>query len=241
MHGFPTASPPPAPLRVWTSAALLALALAGPARPELPDPFAVHVVTLEHQSAAEAMALVHPRLSPEGTVEQRGDDGLVVRDRRSRLAVVRRLLEEFDQPARLLRLEMQVVEASTEEGPPPAGQELPEELARRLRELLRYQRFTVVGDASVLAREREEVSYRLGGSYGVAFRLGALLDQGLKLHGFQVTRLAGNPERRELLHTDLALTAGKPMVLGLAPSESSDRALMVVLEMSEASVPEEGD
>lgn len=219
---------------------MLALALAGPARADTADPFAVHVVKLEHQSAAEAMALVHPQLSPEGTVERQGEDGLVVRDRRSRVEAVRRLLAEFDHPARLLRLEIQVVEASTGNGAAPAGKALPEELARRLRELLRYERFTVVGDARVQAREREEVSYRLGGAYGIAFRLGAMLGQGLKLHGFQVTRLAGNPGRRELLHTDLALTAGKPMVLGLAPSEASERALMVVLEVSDA-VPAEGE
>ena len=227
-----TESPSSGRLRAWTGATVLAVALAGAARADLGGPFAVHVVTLEHQSAAEAVTLVHPQLSPEGTVEQRGEDGLVVRDRRSRIEAIRRLLAAFDHPARMLRLEIQVVEASTGSGPTPAGRPLPEELSRRLRELLRYERFTVLGDARLEVREREEVSYRVGGDYRIAFRLGAMLDGSLRLHGFQVTRIVDNPGQRQLLHTDLALTADRPMVLGLAPSESSDRALMVVLEVA---------
>jgi hypothetical protein len=190
-------------------------------------------VTLEHQSASEAMALVHPQLSPEGTVERRGEDGLVVRDRRPQIEAIRRLLDEFDHPARRLRLEIQVVEASAGAGATVAGPALPEELSRRLRELLRYERFTVLGAARIEAMEREEVTYRLGGDYRVSFRIGAMLQRSLKLHGFQVGRVA-DPEQRPLLHTDLALTTDKPMVLGLAPSESSDRALMIVLEIAAA-------
>lgn len=217
----------------WLGTMALMIAVAATARAEDDDPFAVHIVTLEHQSAAEAVALVHPQLSPEGTVELHGDDGLVVRDHRSRIEVIRRLLDEFDHPSRMLRLEIKIVEASTESPSGPRGDPLPAELAARLRELLRYRSFTVIGHARVQVREREEVSYRLGGDYRVAFRLGAMLHHGLKLLGFRVTRTAENPGDHQLLHTDLALTADRPMVLGLAPSESSDHALMVVLEVSD--------
>lgn len=215
---------------------MLIAAWGAAARAEPGDAFAVHIAELRYQSAVEAMGLVHAQLSPDGTVELRGDNGLVVRDHRSRVEAIRRLLDEFDRPSRTLRLEIQVVEASTGERATARGETLPEEFSQRLRELLRYESFVVLGSARVLVREREEVSYRVGDDYRVAFRLGALLHGNLKLFGFQVIRTAAGSAEHQLLHTDLALTSDKPMVLGLAPSESSDHALMVVLQVA---VPEE--
>ncbi|MEZ5333297.1 MAG: hypothetical protein R2991_14930 [Thermoanaerobaculia bacterium] len=221
-------------LRPRLGAIVLIVAWSTVAGAQTADPFAVHAAELEYQSAVEAMGLVHAQLSPDGVVELRGANGLVVRDHRSNIEAIRRLLDEFDHPSRLLDLELQVVQASTAEESATPGEALPDELSRRLRELLRYEHFTVLGHARVSVREREEVSYRLGHDYRVAFRLGAMLHHNLKLFGFQVIRLAENPGERQLLHTDLALTENKPMVLGLAPSESSDHALMVVLQVGTA-------
>ena len=39
----------------------------------------------------------------------------------------------------------------------------------------------------------------------------------------------GNPEPKELIHTNLNLWLSKPMILGLARTESSTEALMVIL------------
>ncbi|MGH9464326.1 MAG: hypothetical protein ACRD0X_01685, partial [Thermoanaerobaculia bacterium] len=142
----------------------------------------------------------------------------------------------FDHPLRRLGVTIQLVEAAVEpatgvSAAPAGGRGLSAEVVRRLRALLRFQRFTMLGEVDFEASEREAVSYRLGDRYRVAFRLGTLLGSGLKLHGFRVEREAEDAAERQLLASDLALIEGQALVLGLAPTEESTRALMIVLTL----------
>lgn len=193
----------------------------------------LHAFTLEHQPAAEAILLVVPLLSENGAVElQPGGNTLVLRDTPAIVERAVRLLEDFDHPAGGLRLEIQLVRAGLE-GETGPGERLPETLARRLRELLRYDSYRLLAGAALDVAEGEEVVYRLGEEYRLEFRMGALrTDRRIKLHGFRVIRRAEDPEDSQLIHTNLNLWLDKPMVLGLARAESSERALMVVLTCS---------
>ncbi len=218
---------------------LLAAALigTGPAAAQEGTPLAVQIVTLRHQSAAEAVDLVHPLLTAQGTVELRPEaNTLVVRDTPAATARIGDLLADFDHPLRRLGVAIQLVEASVEApnaapATPAGGSGLSAEVVRRLRGLLRFQRFTMLGEVDFEAFERESVSYRLGDRYRVGFRLGTLLAGGLKLHGFRVDREFGNPAERRLLASDLSLAEGQPLVLGLARTEESERALMIILAL----------
>ena len=99
----------------------------------------------------------------------------------------------------------------------------------RLRELLRFETFALVAEAGLEMREGERVAYQFGGDYRVEFELGVLTsNRQLRLGDFIVGRGSAD-EARQLIHTNLNLTLERPMVLGLAQTESSARALMVVL------------
>lgn len=184
------------------------------------------------------MALVAPLLSEDGAVELRpGGNSLVIRDRPPVLERIVALLADFDQPARWLRLHVQVVAAQAEEAAGDGGSGLPAELVQRLRELLRYRSYRRVADAVLDVAEGDEVSRELDEEYRVDFRVGRLeADRRIRLLGFRIFRRRG-AEPAQLVHTNINLRLGKPMVLGLARTEASDRALMVVLDCDETAAP----
>lgn len=193
--------------------------------------------TLEHQSAAEAVNLVYPYLSEHGTVELRpGGNTLLVRDRAEVIARLEPLLRDFDHPARPLQLEIQIVSA----GGAAVGEEesprLSAELEARLQQLLRYKSYRLMATVRLEAAEGRIVASPLGPEYEVDFRLGTVgADRRIKLHGFRVLRRQDGSEAKALIHTNLNLWLDRPMVLGLARTESSDNALMVVLSCRRSS------
>ncbi len=186
------------------------------------------VFALNHQTAAEAVSLVYPYLSAEGTVELRpGGNVLVVRDTRAVIDEIAALLRDFDRPAQSMQLEIQIVTAGSSE----VGESgLSPELVSRLQKLLRYRSYQLVATSSVDASEGWDVVSDLGPDYEVDFRLGLVgADRRIKLHGFRVLRREGDSDTKALIHTNLNLQLDKPMVLGLARTEESEHALMVVL------------
>ncbi len=217
---------------------VLALATAGSAAAqerttEGAGPLILHAYTLRYQTASEAVPLIFELLSERGTVEvQPKDNTVVIRDTRSALQGILPVLTAFDHPAREVRLEVQIVQATAGPGGSAPASGLPESLVRRLRELLRYQSFDLVARASLVTLEGEEVVYEIGEEYAVTFRTGVLMDdERIKLQGFRLDRKRSGEESDLLVETNLNLWPAEPMVLGLARRESSDSALMVVLTL----------
>jgi hypothetical protein len=193
----------------------------------------LHAFTLKHQRASDAIPLVHPLLSERGTVElQPGDNTLVIRDNAGALARILPILRSFDHAPRPLRVEIMIVRASRSAVSPPLNHsDLPEELTRRLRKLLLYDNYDLEAQAQLQAVEGEAVTYEIGEGYQVVFRLGTVLpDRRVRLADFEISRRS--PRRSlELLHTNLNLWLDQTMSLGLAKSEGSREALMVVLTL----------
>jgi hypothetical protein len=187
--------------------------------------------TFESQPASEAVALISPQLSDHGSLEIRpGEDIMVIRDTQANLERIVRLLEEFDRPPPPLRLEIRIVTATIGPASRSAESDLPQALTRRLEELLRYDNYHQISLATWDIREGQELDQNLDEWFGVRFRVGEVQpDRRVKLYGFQVTRGSRDREPRVLIHTNLNLWLDKPMILGLARTESSDRALMVIL------------
>jgi hypothetical protein len=205
----------------------------------------VYAFTLRHQSLSEAAIMVRMRLTPRGTVEEQpGAKTLVVRDVASSIDQIRRLLDAFDVPPEEIRFDIKVVQAGPQRAviSPPVGAglgetALDEELATRLRGLLRYEDFRVLASAGLTSKAGEQVEYTLGDGYDVAFRLASVVDgRRVKLEGFKVVR---RPPRavdksrqlapKQLFQATLNLWLDKPFTLVLAQDEAKQEALMIAI------------
>lgn len=189
-------------------------------------------MTLRYRKAVQAVELVHPLLSARGTVElQPGGNTIVLRDVRQAIDRIVPLLEEFDRPANLVTVRVQIVSAGSEPVGLQTGPTLPAGMLARLRGLLRYESYSLLAVSEFAVQEGLAAASELSGDYRVDFRLGRLLeDRRISLEGFKISRRGDDGEMGSLIHTNLNLNLGRPMVLGLAKSESSDRALMVIVE-----------
>jgi hypothetical protein len=219
---------------------LLILAVTSALLAQAPEPgpgeVVVRAYTLKHQRAGEALSLVYPLLSPRGTVElQPQGNTLVIRDTQATVKRIMPVLRAFDHPARPLRLEVIMVRASRSPVSPPVRRsDLPEQLTNRLQALLAYDVFETQAQAQLGGVEGQWVVYDLGPEFRVSFRFGTLLDeQRVKLSNFRISRrVEGRPEAT-LLQTNLNIRIDQTTSLGLAKSEASREALMMVLTLRE--------
>jgi hypothetical protein len=206
----------------------------GQGAPRIDDVLVLHAYTLKHQRASEALPLIHPLLSERGTVElQPGDNTLVIRDSAGALSRILPVLRAFDHSPRQIRVEIMIVRASRSAVSPPMNHsDLPEELTRRLRKILLYDNYDLESQALLQPVEGESVTYEIGEGYQVAFRMGTVLpDRRVRLADFEIGRRGPRRAPQELLHTNLNLWLDQTMSLGLAKSEGSREALMVVLTL----------
>ncbi|HEV7503993.1 MAG TPA: hypothetical protein VGS07_03710 [Thermoanaerobaculia bacterium] len=196
--------------------------------------------TLRHQRASDAVALVYPLLSRKGTVElQPGGNTLVIRDVQAALNRIVPVLRNFDHAPRPMRLEVLIVRASRNTGSPQAKHsDLPEQLTKRLHDLLAYDNFEMQAQAHLGGVEGQPVIYELGQDYKVSFRFGTLMDdQRVKLSTFRISRRGEGKPETNLLQTNLTLWCDQTISLGLAKSEASREALMVVLTLRDGDTP----
>ncbi len=207
------------------------------AQPRSAGEVVLQAYTFKHQQASEAVALVYPLLSPKGTVEvQPRGNTLVIRDTPAALSRIVPALRSFDHPARPLRLEVYIVRASRTLISPQVRSDLPEQLTRRLHDLLAYDLFEMQAQAQLAGVEGQPVVYELGQEYQLSFRFGTLVDdQRVKLSGFRISRQGGEGRpMTNLLQTNLTLWVDQTISLGLAKREASREALMVVLTLRRA-------
>lgn len=222
---------------------VLVLASASTARAQGGEPrddaeLAAQTFTLKHQKATEAIQLVYALLSPQGTVSvQPRSNTLIVRDVPRVVQRIGQVLRTFDHPARPLRLELIIVRASRNPaGAAPRPSDLPEPLAQRLRAWLPYDTYEKQGEAIVSTLEGETAFFGIGNHYEVSFRVGTLADGNrIRLADFCITRPRGQGQSKsELIRTNLNLVLDQTLNLGLAKSEASREALMVVLTIRQA-------
>ena len=193
----------------------------------------LHAYTLRYQQALEAIPLIQPLLTGRGTLElQPGGNTLVIRDTAAALARIVPVLHGFDHPSQPLKVEILIVRASRAVVSPQVSRsDLPESLTRRLRELLPYEIYELQAQAQLGSQEGQAVAYELGDDYVVSFRLGTLLEaKRIRLANFEVSRRAGKSKATvPLVHTSLNLCLDQTMSLGLARSEGSREALIIVV------------
>jgi hypothetical protein len=214
----------------WALGGGAARAAPGPAGNAEDEPV-LHAYAFKHQRASDAIALVHPLLSPRGTIElQPADNTLVIRDNAAALARIIPLLRGFDHPLRPLKVDIMIVRASRSAiSPPTMRSELPEELTRRLHDLLGYDSYEIAARAALASQEGEALTYELGSEYQVSFRCTVLPQRRVRLADFAIVRRQAKRPAQVLIRTNMNLWLDRTMSLGLAKSEASREALMVVL------------
>jgi hypothetical protein len=225
------------PVRRSIASFLLALAVASAlaAQPPAPGPQDVllRAYTFKYQRASEAVTLVYPLLSPQGTVElQPASNTLVIRDVQAAIHRIVPVLRSFDHPAQPLWLDVVVVRASRAPAVSPQYQhsDLPERLTKQLRDLLAYDIFEVQAQARLWGAEGQRVVYEVGPEYKVSFTFGTLQPNNrIKLVGFRISRRAEGRPEREMLQSTITLPLDRPFSLGFAKNEASREALMLVL------------
>ena len=212
--------------------------------PAIQQALSVHAYTLKYRRTEDAVALLRPLLSERGTVEEQpGTNTLVLRDTRAALAGLVPTLQAFDQPPRNVRMQIHLVRAGSDGAEPEsiAQAELHPDVVKRLVNLLRYDEYQVLAKAGLTSKEGDEVTYSLGDSYNVSFRLGSVFQgERVKLEGFRITKQVQNPNKgpkmkpRDLFHASLNLRLNRPFTLVLAEEptsleEARDDALMVAI------------
>jgi len=222
-----------------------AILVASAARASEPEPIVTRTFTLQHRAAAEAIDLIHPLLTARGAVELRPvGNTLVIRDGSKTVEDALALLTEFDVPAPPLRFEVRIVRASLDGTEPDArsAEALSPALVERLKELLRFDSFELLSGADLAAAENQYLESWIGSEFQIRFRVGAVqVDRRVKLHDFQVARRQQESEPAVMIHTNLSLWLDKPMILGLARTESSEQALMVVIHCTLEAPGERGN
>lgn len=233
----------------WSGVAVAQSPAGRPGPPPQAIPLRVLAVSLRHVAAVEALNHVRPLLSPRGTVEmQPTANTVVVRDLDDAITRIAKALTDLDQPPQQVRFDIRVVQAGPKRGmisPPVAEAPLEEELARRLRGLLRYDDFRVLAQAAMSSSEGEQVAYSLGDGYDVSFKLGSIVgDQRVKLEGFKITRKPAAQadksrrlEPRQLFQATLNLWLDKPFTLVLAQDEARQEALMIAISCRREPAP----
>ena len=190
----------------------------------------LHAYTMRYRQASDAISLIFPLLSQRGTVElQPASNTLVIRDSPAALGRIIPVLRSYDHPSRPLNLDIYIVRAIRSPG--VVRSDLPEALTKRLRALLPYDVYEVEAQAKLASREGQAVTYALGGEYEVSFRLGTLMDrQRVRLSNFRVLRRTEEHRAGSaLIHTNLLLTLEQATTFGLARTEQSSEALMIVM------------
>ncbi|MDX2000019.1 MAG: hypothetical protein SF066_20060 [Thermoanaerobaculia bacterium] len=199
----------------------------------------VYAFTCRNRPCADALPLLRPLLSSIGTVElQPGGNSLVIRDRVEAIESVVVALRNYDQPPQRLRIELLIVHADNASPAKPSERAAPKWVSEPLRNLLRWDYYSLLAQTALDVREGDAVTYDFGDGYRVTFQLGAISpDEKLRFNDFRVERRDPStkpapPASKQLLAANLNLLLGRPTTLGLAKSEQSQKALFLVLTTS---------
>jgi len=209
----------------------------------------VRVFAVHHRPVAEATQAIEPLLSAEGTVTVKPRAGeIIVQDHRDVVERVAEFLKRWDAPPPPQRLQLTLLLATN--APPKRGQRrarLDPELERRVASVFHYRFFGRLGASTVEAAAGDEVVVALGDRYRVRL---AVRFPGPRTMGFHPGRAPARPERFRLeplvlerreageggerlvpvLRTTVGLAPGQRVVVGAAPSEDADAALVLVVE-----------
>ena len=200
--------------------------------PKDPESVKLAVFTFRHQRASEALATVRGMLSPRGSVAlDEESNTLSVKDSGATLARIARAISSIDHRPQPLSIEVQLIRAvASQVSPAPPSFGVAADLIQRLKQVFRYDSYSLVARGRIETREGDDVDYELGDGYRLNFRPGTLYDPArLKLASFAVVRRQAGGADRDVVRTVVNLRREQPFILGLATDEAAARALLLAM------------
>jgi len=214
--------------------ALMALALiSGTAFADAADAgkaLSVRTFQFKFKEADKAAVVIKPLVSGEGSMAiQPSSNSLVVTDHPDNLKAIAAALQQYDAPARNVRLSVRLVGASRVD-PSIAvepGAEL-KDIATEL-SLLRFNSFERLGETELQGKEGEPGLLDLASGYRAEFKFGEYdpASDTIRLNDFRLSRLQ-NDQLVPLYKATLNLKLGRTVIVG-ATKPQGQRALMIVV------------
>ena len=226
-------------LLILLTAPLSALALS----PETgPESLATRTYHIRYHKFDEVLAAVNERLSERGEVSyRRAFKEITVRDLEEVLRAIDAVVREMDIPPKKVEIQITIFEASRS-GVPNDPPDLMGGTASRLRNLMTYTHFDVLGTNTVPGMEGESTSItfeRPRGGYKVQIRVEYVDEQRnmVAIKPFELFReqtprdAAGRPIYLSLLSTSFNPRADQPLLVGGARSEDAPKAIFCALRV----------
>ncbi len=218
--------------------------LGGPAAAgDTDEPVLARVFEVRHRPLADAAELVGTLLSEDGKVSlQPRLKTLVVEDRASVLDRVESLLESFDLPPRNIELTLTLfmgTDRSREEAgrlavPPFVSDEVVEAM-EKIRVLMKWNSYEVLGSRSVNGIEGGKVSATLSDDYRVVFEVDSVNESQRKVRfrSFSVQKIIrtadGTVRHQDIYTADMVSPLGRLYLVGAASAPEADKALFLTL------------
>ena len=189
----------------------------------------VRTFQFKFKEADKAAAVIKQLVSADGSMAiQPSSNSLVVTDHPENLKSIAAALQQYDAPARTVRLNVRLVGA--DRVAVPSSAEPPVELKDIATELslLRFNSFERLGEAELQGREGEPGMIGLG-TYRAEFKFGEYdpASDTIKLNDFRLLRLQ-NDQLVPLYKASLNLKLGRTVIVG-ATKPQGQRALLVVV------------
>jgi len=203
--------------------------------PVLADGPVSRVFTLEHRPAREAVSVVEPLLSPEGSVLMRPrDNSLTVVDDAATVARVAEVLARFDVAPASYRVSVRLIRGSAKPASPGVAAVALPSLPSGL---LPYASYHEIGRFEAVTEEGERLETSVGGRYSLSFGLRRIVSESerVELSRFVLARregpskLGGVDVVHNLLQSNISLLVGQTFVVVATPSEGSGEALLLVV------------
>jgi len=210
---------------------LLAFVLAGTARAAVEE----RAFQLRYRSAADAVSVVEPLLSPEGSVMlQPRANTVVIRDVGSVIDKVAVTLRVWDHVPFNFRVRVKFFLASTSMPTGTASTAAPVELGPNFGQLFHFRSYTPLDDLQFVSPDGSSVEANVGERYVLRFTLRTQPSdqERLILSPLELLSRAGAatpPPSRPLLRSTVSLRVGQTAVLAAAHSERAKEVLLVVV------------
>ncbi len=208
--------------------------------PPATAPLGARVFSLRFRKVDDAYLLISPLISTRGSIRaQPAQRTLTVIDTPENVRKIGALIASYDVPPRKVQVSVQLILASSGEGPSAPAPPPIRGVIDKLNALsTRWNDYQMVGDARLVGTEGEGSSLRVGDDYKVEFRIDQVSEENrvIRFKPFELQRRDVSVEGVEtyapIVNTVLNLRDSQLFIVGASRIERSNRALFMTITAS---------